>query len=128
MANKHSLLSKITPDVAGIFWFTDIALTPELENFNDFDYLYDGLISEYLFKSNEDQIKASNSFCTKSFGSTLWLIHLGPNVTSSHIDEQISLLTKSENENKKFLIKVAGQKKWEAELPKRYPKLKFEII
>jgi len=121
-----NLLSSITPDIGAIFWITDKPLTAGIENYNDFDYIYDGLISHYLFenKTEADCI----SFCTQSFGKPLWLIHIGPNAHSGSIDEQFFLLNKDDFTDKKILIVSHENKKWEQELPKRYAKFQFVIF
>lgn len=121
-----NLLSSITPDIGAIFWITDKPIAVGLEHYNDFDYVYDGLISHYLFENKT--ATDCTSFCTQSFGKPLWLIHIGPNAHSGSIDEQFFLLNKDEFVDKKILIISHGNKKWEQELPKRYPKFQFVIF
>lgn len=121
-----NLLHKITPDIGAIFWITDKPLTSELNLYNDFDYIYDGLISHYLFE-NKSKTECT-SFCTQSFGNPLWLIHISPEAHSGTIDEQFFLLNKDEFQDKKILIVSEENKKWEQELPKRYAKFQFIVF
>ena len=48
---KISVLDQFSPDVLGIFWITNEDLNRDLSNFEDFNYLFDGLISQYLYRS-----------------------------------------------------------------------------
>ena len=121
--SDSSLLKKIDNEVGGIFWITNSQLSDSSIFFNDLDYIFDGLISEFLFQNKEKTAK-TNTFCTKSFGSNLWLVQIDSNTSSSDIDEQVALI--SSTTNKKIIIVGDTNSKWFNEIPKRYTQIKFE--
>jgi hypothetical protein len=119
------LVEKITPDIKGVLWITQEDLSLDLNGFNQFNYLFDGLISEYIIETKNVSELKSKIFYTKNFSNNLWLIHLNGSQISSQIDEHMALISNVLDDNNKFIIINETYKKWEDELPKRYPQYKF---
>ena len=52
--NLKTVIDKFTPDILGVFWITKEELSRDLLGFDEFNYLFDGLISQYLYGQKED--------------------------------------------------------------------------
>jgi hypothetical protein len=130
---KLSVLDQFTPDVLGIFWITREDLSRDLSHFEDFNYLFDGLISQYLYGQETAIDKHAHIFFTENYNNRIFLAHLrSRNLTKSQIsgdiDEQIALIQASQNENKIILIFDKTEDQWHSELKKRYPQFEFRVL
>lgn len=128
-----SVLDQFTPDVLGIFWLTREDLSRDLSHFEDFNYLFDGLISQYLYGQETAIDKHAHIFFTENYNNRIFLAHLrSRNLTKSQIsgdiDEQIALIQASKNENKIILIFDKTEDQWHSELKKRYPQFEFRVL
>ena len=122
-------MDKFTPDILGAFWITETDLSRELMGFDEFNYIFDGLISQYLYgKSNseENRLSRSNVFYTNNFNQKLFLAHikLGDD-TKAIIDEQIALIQAKEVNRKKILIFNRTSINVIEDLTKRFPDFEF---
>lgn len=125
---NNKLLDSISPDTQLVIWPSKSALSKSSTHFQEFDYLYDGLISEMLDGQNrsEKELQDILTFRTKHFQKELWLVFIGPEAHSSHIDEQFNIMSQNLSNE---LVLIAGDKtKWDEELPRRYTKFKFKSI
>lgn len=126
----QNILDQFTPDIFGIFWLTPHALSLELQGFEDFNYLFDGLISQYLYADEKKLEKRSHIFFTENYTNRIFLAHIKTNGStksqiSSDIDEQIALFKTT---NKTILIMDTTNESWLAEFTKRYPHLQFRQL
>ena len=130
---KLSVLDQFTPDVLGIFWITRENLNRDLLNFEDFNYLFDGLISQYIYGQDLALDKHAHIFFTENYNDRIFLAHLRTrdltkSQISGDIDEQIALIQASKSENKVILILDKTEDQWHSELKKRYPQFEFRVL
>lgn len=130
---KLSVLDQFTPDVLGIFWITREDLDRDLAQFEDFNYLFDGLISQYIYGLEATTDKHAHIFFTENYNDRIFLAHLRTrdltkSKVSGDIDEQIALIQASKSENKVILILDKTQDQWHSELKKRYPQFEFRVL
>lgn len=130
---KLSILDQFTPDVLGIFWITREDLNRDQQGFEDFNYLFDGLISQYLYGQENNSEKHAHIFFTENYNERIFLAHLcTQNLTKSQIsgdiDEQIALIQAAKSENKVILVFDKTEDQWHSELKKRYPQFEFRVL
>ena len=121
-----SILDQFTPEVHGMFWMTRDNLSRELIGFDDFNYLFDGLISQYIYGQENNNEKHSHMFFTNNYDHRIFLAHLktkdhSQSHLASEIEEQLKLIKSSENDKKVILVFDKTDERWLLELTKRYP-------
>ena len=127
-------IDQFTPDILGVFWITDEELSGNLYGLDVFNYLFDGLITQYLFDKSDapsnKHLERMNVFYTKNFSQTLFLAHLKMNdETAGFLDEQIALIQDNKTGNQKnILILNQTKKNWSSDLQKRYPQFEFSYL
>lgn len=127
-----NIIDHVTPDIIGIFWITNSALDRKLAGFDQFNYLFDGLLSQFIYGENVSE-KRANLFFTKNFDQSLFLAHLKTEGASKselagEIDEQIALIQSGANGRTKILVLQDTTNDWFAELHKRYGHFTFSKI
>jgi hypothetical protein len=134
--HSNSILDQFIPEVLGLFWITPDELARDIKGFDDFNYLFDGLISQYIYgqkdKDNKNN-KNAHMFFTKNFNEKIFLAHLktkdySKSQVNSEIDEQISLIKIDNDSRKIILIYDQTQDQWFLELKKRYPQFEFKEL
>jgi hypothetical protein len=134
--NLKTVIDKFTPEILGMFWITDDELNRELLGFDEFNYLFDGLISQYLYGQQLNgadldlDLDKSNIFYTQNFNSKVFLAHIKMHgEVAGVLDEQISLIqeNKSGGRNKILLFNTTS-KFVSNDLIKRYPQFIFVEI
>ena len=128
-----SILDQFTPEVLGMFWITRDDLGRELIGFDDFNYLFDGLLSQYLYGQENSSNKHAHIFFTENFNKKIFLAHLktkefSKSQVAGDIDEQISLVSVKELERKIILVFDKTDDNWTTELIKRYAKFEFKEL
>ena len=128
-----SILDQFTPGVLGIFWITREELNRDLQGFESFNYLFDGLISQYLYGEENNNEKHAHIFFTENYNDRIFLAHLRTkDLTKSQIagdiDEQIALILASKNEDKTILVFDKTDDQWHSELKKRYPQFELRVL
>lgn len=131
--DERTILDQFTPEVLGIFWITRDELSRDLLGFDDFNYLFDGLISQYLYGQEKNDEKHAHIFFTQNFDHKLFLAHLKTkdftkSQVAGDIDEQIALLQSSANTHKTILIFNKTEHEWLPELKKRYAQFEFREL
>lgn len=134
-ANSETNLKKVidhfTPEVLGVFWITNEELNRDLLGFDEFNYLFDGLISQYLYgqrdQEEEKHLERSNVFFTKNFNQKIFLAHLKTHDSiAGVIDDQIALIHENNSDvRKKILLFNQTSTNWLNDLAKRYPQFEF---
>lgn len=125
-SNFKSVLDQFTPEVLGCFWITDSELSRELKGFDEFNYLFDGLISQYLFGTEKTGLPRANIFFTQNFAQKIFLSHIkNEGDISGHLDEQIAIAKNSSDSRKKILVLNQVSRDWLSELQKRYSQFEF---
>ena len=131
-SNLKTVVDQFTPNIIGVFWITNEELSRDLLGFDEFNYLFDGLISQYLYgqekTANAPASDLSNVFFTNNFNQKLFLAHLKMNSSVAGIlDDQIGLIQKNKTiERNKILIFNQTEKNWGQDLQKRYPQFEFQ--
>jgi hypothetical protein len=128
-----TILDQFTPQVLGVFWITRDELNRDLPGFDNFNYLFDGLISQYLYGQEDHQEKHAHIFFTENFQDRIFLAHLkAKELTKSQIagdiDEQIALIQSTKSEKKIILVMDSTEHEWPSELKKRYPQFEFRAL
>ena len=131
-SHLKSVIDQFTPDILGLFWITEEELTRDLEGFDEFNYLFDGLISQYLYgqsTQHDSALPRSNIFFTNNFNKKLFLAHIKQDSEIACVlDEQIALIQENSVDRKKVLILNRTSKNWVQDLQKRYPKFEFHAL
>ena len=130
---KLSVLDQFTPDVLGIFWITLEDLDRDLSNFADFNYLFDGLISQYIYVPESTSDKHAHIFFTENYNDKIFLAHLRTrdllkSKISTDIDEQLSILKASKSENKIIYVLDKTPDDWLTDLKNRHPDFDFRTL
>ena len=130
---KLSVLDQFTPDVLGVIWITHEDLKRDLANFEDFNYLFDGLISQYIYGQETNSDKHAHIFFTENYNDKIFLAHLRTrdlkkSQIAADIDEQIALFQTSKNENKIIFILDKTTENWHSDLKTRFPNFDFKIL
>ena len=128
-----SILDQFTPDILGIFWITDEALDRNQDGFNDFNYLFDGLISQYIYNQENKSNEHAHIFFTNNYNQKIFLAHLATkglakSKIAGDIDEQISLVQNLVPIRKTILIHDQTNDHWISDLQKRYAQLDFKLL
>lgn len=92
------ILDLVSPYVFGILWVTKSELKRELPAFNELNYLFDGLISQYLYGSDTHHPKKTHMFFTLNFAQKLCLVHIESQNMKNHelmllLKEEIKIMT-----------------------------------
>jgi hypothetical protein len=126
-----NVLDQFAPDILGAVWISNEELSMDLLGFDEFNYLFDGLISQYLYgqeqASVDKHLERSSVFYTKNFDQNIFLIHLQMrNDSSSLMADQNNLIQKNKlDERKKILLFNQTKKYWGRDLQIRYPDYDF---
>jgi hypothetical protein len=129
-----SILDQFTPHVLGMFWFTQEELGRDLLGFDDLNYLFDGLISQYIYGNEKTIDSHINIFFTENFRQRIFISHLktqglAKSQISGEIDEHIALISAAnksvEVTRKKILVFDQSGLEWTTELKKRFPQFEF---
>jgi hypothetical protein len=128
-----TILDQFTPQVLGIFWITPGKLDRELPEFDSFNYLFDGLISQYIYGQVDQKEKHAHIFFTENYQERIFLAHLRSwdltkSQLASDIDEQIALIQNWKSEQKIVLVLDQTDHDWTSELRKRYPQFEFRAL
>lgn len=134
LPNLSSIVDQFTPDILGVFWISNEELSLDLLGFDEFNYLFDGLLSQYLYgqKDNENNpdLNQGNVFFTHNFNQKLFLAHIKMNADiDSIMDKYLALIPENEKpERKKILIFNKSSKPVGSNLEKRYPQFEFKSL
>ncbi len=128
-----NILDQFTPEVLGIFWVTSAELSRELAGFDDFNYLFDGLLSQYLYGQETTSNQHAHIFFTQNFNNKVFLAHLRTkdltkSQISGDIDEQVALIEAKNPARKTILILDKTSDEWMPELKKRYSQFEFKAL
>ena len=129
--NLKIVIDLFTPDILGVLWITSEELSRDLLGFDELNYLFDGLISQYLYGQQklgvELNIHKSNIFFTKNFNHNLFLTHIEFNENlDKAINDQMALVVANKNsERKKIIIFNQTESKLSSDLNNRYPQFEF---
>lgn len=128
-----SILDQFTPEVLGMFWITRDDLSRELIGFDDFNYLFDGLLSQYLYGQENTDNQHAHIFFTENFNDKIFLAHLKTkeftkSQVAGDIDEQIALISARRPERKTILVFDKTTDGWVSELKKRYSQFEFKEL
>jgi len=106
----YPLVTKIKPQVIGIFWITDTSLMDIPRHFGELDYLLDGLLTGYIKRKQEmESIPTSepkNFFVTESFGFPFFVAHLESkgNNLKEDVDQLMQLVSGLKTQRKEIWI------------------------
>lgn len=127
-ADLKVFLDQFTPDILGAFWITDVPLSRSLEGFDHFNYLFDGLLSQYLH-GVERELPKANIFFTQNFAQKIFLSHIhNSGDISGHLDEQMAIVKNHGETRAQILVLNQSGKDWLSELKKRYPQFDFQSL
>jgi hypothetical protein len=134
--SRPSILDQFTPQILGMFWFTNDKLRRELPGFDDLNYIFDGLISQYIYGNEQITDSHIHIFFTENFKQKIFISHvktqgLAKSQISGEIDEHIALISaghKNNEETRKKIIVFDQSGDWITELKKRYPQFEFLVL
>lgn len=129
----QTILDQFTPEILGIFWMTHEDLNRSLLGFEDFNYLFDGLISQYLYGQDIKADKHAHIFFSKNYKTKIFLAHLktkanSKSLVAGDIDEQLALIKSDAADRKTILVLDKTEDSWFLELKKRYPQFEFKEL
>lgn len=113
---------KLTPDISGIFWFTEENINQRPGNFNDLDYIFDGLLSKNL---SDKEGTLPSLFFTKSFSKKVFLYHFPKEVNVDFFPKSFEIISKNNLETRKFLVIDETKKDWISFLKKKHSNYTF---
>lgn len=132
LSNLQKVVDQFTPEILGVFWITDEELSRDLLGFDELNYIFDGLISQYLYGQKEviTDLDKTNIFFSKNFDQKLFLAHIKMHSGIAGIlDEHIALIQENKNsERKKILLFNTTGKDLGSDLVKRYPHFDFKTL
>lgn len=133
MTNFKDFNSQINSNTFGIMWFTDKALTNETNGFKEFNYLLNGLLSQYLDNDDLHKDIASNIFFSENFGETFFLLHINVTKTTPEklkelLTEQINLTSALKSENKVILTHNLTNIDLTSEVKRNFPSFEFKKL
>jgi len=122
-----NVIDQFTPNIRGILWITQEQLSQNLMGFNEFNYLFDGLLSQFIYGQIENQaLLNTNIFFTQNFDKTLFLAHIEMNIDiKNNVNQQLKLISESSDERKKIIIYDTTEKIKMLELAETYPQFEF---
>ena len=123
-----SVMDQFTPGILGAFWITENALSRELHGFDEFNYLFDGLLSQYLYGQSleKSELPRANIFFTQNFNQKIFLSHIkSEGDISGALDEQMAIVKQGSDERKRILVFNETSRNWIADLQKRYSQFEF---
>lgn len=128
--SERKILDQFTPDILGLFWISPDSFSSTMPSFDEINYLFDGLISEFLFKRVKESDQA-HIFFTQNFGQKFFLGQISAkgqtkSQIAGDIDEQISLITQNKEDRRTILIFDLTSDQWMNELQKRYSQFVFK--
>jgi hypothetical protein len=126
------VIDLFTPDVLGVLWITEQELSRELPAFSEFNYLFDGLISQYLYgqQVEDKHLERKNTFFTKNFNKLVFLVHtkFGTN-SKDALFEHIDILHYNQTEERrKILLLDSVNSGLLHQLKEKYPQFLFQEI
>ena len=130
-SNLKTVIDLFTPDILGVLWITSEELSRDLLGFDELNYLFDGLISQYLYGQQklgvEINIHKSNIFFTKNFNQNIFLTHIEFNDNLENaINNQMTLVIENKNgERNKIIVLNQTESKLSSDLFKSYPQFEF---
>jgi hypothetical protein len=125
------VLDLFTPDVLGVLWITNEELNRDLPAFSEFNYLFDGLISQYLYGQVEDKhLERKNTFFTKNFNKLVFLVHSKfSSETKTELFEHMDILHYNQTEERrKILILDTANSELILQLKEKFPQFLFQKI
>lgn len=125
------VLDLFTPDVLGVLWITNEELNRDLPAFSEFNYLFDGLISQYLYGQVEDKhLERKNTFFTKNFNKLVFLVHskFGSNTINELFGHMDILHYNQTEERRKVLILDTANSGLIQNLKEKFPQFLFQEI
>ena len=106
-------------------------LNRDLPAFFEFNYLFDGLISQYLYGQIEDKhLERKNTFFTKNFDKLFFLVHTMLTENSKkELSEHIDILHYNQTEERrKILVLDTADSGLIKQLKDKYPQFLFQEI
>ncbi|MFZ8933169.1 MAG: hypothetical protein ACO20H_06330 [Bacteriovoracaceae bacterium] len=112
-------LSKlISPDISGIFWFTEtLKNSSQLGNL---DYIFNGLLSLNTPKDEDPSL-----FFTENFANKIFLYHFPSIEMKNHFTRAFEIISKNNLETRKFIIINETEKNWSGTLSQKYSNYTF---
>lgn len=132
--NLKIVIDQFTPDILGLFWVTDEELDRDLLGFDEFNYLFDGLISQYLYGQKEINtdldLNKTNIFFTKNFNNKIFLAHIKSHTgIAGTIDEHFALIQNDKTSvRKRILLFNTTARELSSDLQRRYPHFEFKSL
>jgi len=132
--NLKRVVDQFTPDILAVFWITNEELSRDLIGFDEFNYLFDGLISQYLYgqveRESDLDLNKTNIFFTNNYGQKLFLAHMKMHSgIAGTLDEHIALIQENRSsDRKKILLFNTTSKDYTKDLLKRYPHFDFKFL
>ncbi len=101
MSKSINLQDHIKTNTAGIIWITKEKLSHKLNLYNDLNYFFNGLITQYLKTSkNKEKNDGINFFISNNFNDSFFLGHL--TIQTNNLQDYL-----------KNLILLINNKNWE---------------
>lgn len=131
--SQTSVRDQIHSDALGVIWLTQGPLSMDQKAFYEFNYIFDGLLGEFLTNADKPTLGALNSFYTESFGKTFFLIHINTETESKKkisdlLIDQVSLAGALKNSNKLILTLDETKASWIPELKATFQNFEFKAI
>lgn len=132
--NLRIIIDQFVPDILGIFWITEEELSRDLVGFDEFNYLFDGLISQYLYGQAENNssinLEKPNFFFNYNYNQKIFLAHIKMNNEIYGIlDEHIAIVQENKRtDSKKILLYNTTSKDVSGHLLKRYSQFEFKQL
>ncbi len=130
---SNKILDQISSDAAGVIWISEGPIDLKVDFFDEFNYLFDGLLSQFLKNNDKHTDLALNSFHTTNFGKSLFLVHintlkLDKKKVSELLQEQVSLISAMKNENKLILTLNQSKEDWISDLKSHFQRFEFKNL
>ncbi|MBL7665154.1 MAG: hypothetical protein JNM93_08475 [Bacteriovoracaceae bacterium] len=127
---NHLIAERITPDVAGVFWFLSSELSETSKHFQEFNYILNGLLVSKL-ANREQKIQKNNFFYSTQFGHPFFVGQISDNNTDYNEIKEMMKLTQGFSEKGQKILILDDTKNGSdhiAKLKKNFPDFKFEPL
>lgn len=131
--SSNKILDKISSNAIGVIWICQGPIDLNLDFYEDFNYLFDGLLTQFLTNNEKHTELALNSFHTTNFGKNFFLIHINTQnqdkaKITELLKEQVNLIGALKSKNNVILTLNQTSTDWISDLKGHFQYFEFKNL